>query len=451
MASPINRIPPEILVLLPDFWDAYNKDKNIITLTHVCWVWRQVFTSRSSLWTRIDCEDKDKTRVYLERSRSSPIDLSLRRDDDLSLHDPFFQITPHTMGRLRSLSVKATMWNLSDIATHLSYPAPLLERMSIDGDYEHDSNGIPTLTSALFGGDLPSLRNLHLEYVCTELPWRNMVNLTSLKLIDTSPVSMSQLLDFFETAPHLYEVEFRMRIPTSGAQDGRLVSLARLESMSIDGGPSSALLDHLLIPVRARLRVEVVLPNPLIEDHPGFLDNLRNLLGFTTIQLNDGPIPRMEFSGPNGEVMMTLATSPDDETFPLRFLTLFGTSETERLEIYFRGSPSSYHPYNTLLRMKNLHTLKLYHCESPDVFVHALDPRNGSLGVVVCPKLEELVIKHEKALDIESVIGMVAARESRGAKIKTIWIISQQGGGNHTQSDMLELKKHVFRLEWIQR
>ena len=236
-----------------------------------------MFTSWPSLWARLDCKDKDKTRVYLERSRFFPIDLSLDKYDSdggtgLPPGDPFFQITPQAIGRLKSLSVEGTPRNLPDITTHLSHPAPLLEYMSIDGGGEAET--FPTLTSGLFGGDLSSLRYLHLEYVRTELPWRNMVDLTSLKLVDTSPVSMIQLLDFFESAPRLREVELRFKTPTSGGEDGRLVSLAHLESMSIDGGPSSTLLDHLLIPVGTSLAVEVVLPSPLVEDHPRFLDNL---------------------------------------------------------------------------------------------------------------------------------------------------------------------------------
>ena len=160
-----------------------------------------MFTSLPSLWTRIECEDKDKTRVYLERSRSFPIDLSLYRDDpDLPPSDPFFQITPHVIRRLKSLFVEGTPENLPDITTHLSYPAPLLEGMSINGSSGFGPEDIPDLTPALFSGDLPSLRKLRLEFVCTELPWRNMVNLTSLKLINMSPVSMGKLLDFFESA-----------------------------------------------------------------------------------------------------------------------------------------------------------------------------------------------------------------------------------------------------------
>ena len=66
-----------------------------------------MFTSRSSLWTNFDCEDVEKTRVYLERSKSSPIKVWLDRDYVLFLHDPFLQIVPRAVGRLeRVLTIR---------------------------------------------------------------------------------------------------------------------------------------------------------------------------------------------------------------------------------------------------------------------------------------------------------------------------------------------------------
>jgi len=140
-AAPVNRIPPEIIALVPDFWATSKRDQSIIALTHVCRTWREVFTSRSSLWTDLDCLCTDKTRVYLERSKSSPINLSLYRDNNLSSHDPLFQITPHAIARLKSLSLRGAPWNLKDITTQLSLPAPLLENVMIDGGcwYEEDN------------------------------------------------------------------------------------------------------------------------------------------------------------------------------------------------------------------------------------------------------------------------------------------------------------------------
>ena len=83
---PINTIPYEVLSTIPDYWvdgdpmdnntadygmAANNTaDRNLITLTHVCHNWRELFISRPSLWTNLDCTNVEKTRVYIERSKS---------------------------------------------------------------------------------------------------------------------------------------------------------------------------------------------------------------------------------------------------------------------------------------------------------------------------------------------------------------------------------------------
>jgi len=400
------------------------------------------------LWTQLGCVDADKTLVYLKRAGSSPVNLSLRRDDDLPPHDPFFQIVPHTIQRLKSLHLWGTPEGLQSVIDQLSSPAPLLEGMSITGTGNFKAEGPPTLMSALFGGDLSSLSELHLQKVRIELPWRNMVSLTSFRLHGVSPVSMGQLLDFFEGAPRLREVHLHFKTPTFSDQTGRLVSLACLKKMSIYGGPSSVLLEHLLIPVGTLLGAEVELPSPPIRDHPPrFFDNLRILPGFTAVQLVGGRCPHMGFSGPNGEVRMTLSTPPDDGTcLVLESLTNFDTQKTERLEIEFMHSPPSYPPCRVLLPMKDLRTLTLHNCTNTCVFVHALDPNVGSLGALLCPKLEELIIGDEGKLDIKIVVGMAAARESRGAGLKSIRIVNLQGPA-YAQLDVSELAKHVPHLE----
>ena len=90
------------------------------------------------------------------------------------------------------------------------------------------------------------------------VPWRNRINLTSLTLFLTSPnkTSVRHLLDFLEGA-----IELGLATLTSNTQNGRLVPLKCLERMYINSsGPVSLLLDHLLIPVGARLRTRVHCP-----------------------------------------------------------------------------------------------------------------------------------------------------------------------------------------------
>ena len=416
----------------------------------MCQAWRQIFTSRSSLWTDLDCVGTDKPLVYLERSKSSPINLSLRRDDDLPPDDPFFQIIPHVIGRLKSLSVRGTLENLQDITAHLSHPAPLLEVMLVDGSCEFGPEDIPVLTPTLFNGDLTSLRKLHLSHVRTELPWREMVNLTSLQLFRTSPVSVVQLLDFLESAPHLRKVELYIETPTSDALNGRLVSPACLELMKIGYDPDHFLLDHLLIPVGARLMVHMHLEDLLDEDRPAtFLGNLRNLCGFTTILvLNDEEELSMQFEGPNGSVSVIPFPDLEDWTCSmLNSLVHFDLSTAEHLEIDRGYCPSS-GPFRAVLHsMKNLRSIRLSECKSSCTFICALHPSTSSSGVMVCPKLEKFIfVLGSDGLGMKSVIEMAAARASRGAKLMCV-TLKRNEGARYSQLDLLELEKHVLRVE----
>jgi hypothetical protein len=146
--APVNRIPSEILTLIPDFWDKdrYERDQDLVALTYVCRAWREMFISRSSLWADLDCVGKARTRVYLERSKSLPLNLSLDTEYSLPPCHPFFDIVPHAIGRLKSLSIRVTEEDLEGITTHLSRPAPLLEKLSIRSGYNH----YPSIGPALF-------------------------------------------------------------------------------------------------------------------------------------------------------------------------------------------------------------------------------------------------------------------------------------------------------------
>ena len=451
--APINKIPPEILALLPDFWDPYDRDQDVIGLTHVCRAWREVFISRSSLWADFDCEDGEKTGIYLERSKASPISLTLRRTGDISSHDPLFQIIPHDIGRLKSLSIVGTPKTVRLITPHLSHPAPLLEHLSIFAGGEKPPLLHPASTSALFNENLPSLRTLRLECIRTELHWRNMDSLTSFVLGQTPPgeVTVNQLLDFFESAPRLCEVELRSTTPTTSAQNGRLVSLTCLKRMHIcDCGPASVLLDHLLIPVGAKLRTESFLRGPLIGDLlPRSLDNLENFSNFTTIQLYFGGFhPDMKFSGPNGEVTMTILTYRGSNTsLVLECLAQLDISGTEWLELNRGNPPSRAHVYQALLPMKDLRTLIFFKCKSLHTFIRALQPGTDSSDAVVCPQLEELglVLRTDgEIFNIASVVEMAAARALRGVKLRTVRIADGEGEAG---LDVSELRKYVWNVE----
>ena len=74
-------------------------------------------------------------------------------------------------------------------------------------------------------------------------------------MLDSSSVgNFGQLLGFFKSAPHLRKIDLLFTTLISGGENGRLVSLDHLENMRIlNCGPTSILLDNLVIPAGAKL------------------------------------------------------------------------------------------------------------------------------------------------------------------------------------------------------
>ena len=447
--APINRVPPEVLTLIPNFWGKRRREKAAITLTHVCRAWREIFASRSSLWTDFDCEDAEKTRVYLERSKSSPINLQLDRENGLLPHDPFLQIAPHAVGRLKRLFVGTTPDHLQDIANYLSRPAPLIESLNIHGSTD-DPFLNPALPITLFDGDLSSLRDLSLYSVCTDLPWRNMANLTTFALgyVLEPRVTIEQLLDFFETAPRLLDIELTFATPDFCAQSGRLLSLARLRRLYIYGfQPPSLLLDHLLIPAGAQMITDLDLPGPRFEDHfPRSFNNLKNLPDFTKLCLQfESHFTSIKLAGPNGRIRMIAAfPRPEDTHLVPQSLALLDTSKTNWLEI-IKGDPLSQDVHHAFLSIANLQSLVLSLCKNVHSLILALCPDPNSTDPIPCPKLERLVFRTEERFDIETMVVVAAARALGGAPLKLIKIVNH--GEVVPREGVVELLNHVSRVE----
>ena len=62
----INRIPPEVLSLVPGCYVKDRAGQDLIKLTHVCSGWRNTFISCPPLWTQLDFKNVDKTRTYIQ-------------------------------------------------------------------------------------------------------------------------------------------------------------------------------------------------------------------------------------------------------------------------------------------------------------------------------------------------------------------------------------------------
>jgi hypothetical protein len=449
--APITRVPPELLSLIPDYYCEDYADRDLIALAHVCRSWRDTFVSHASLWTRFDFKNSDKTRTYIQRSQrsSSPYKIHLGKTVD----DAFPLMIPH-LHRLKFLTIRAN--DLPSVLTHFRCPTPLLEKLDVKITYYA---GV-YIDEALFNRDLPSLRELCLHGVNTEFPWKNLANLrvVTLKLY-SQRYGTTQILDFLESAPLLQTVLLLYPMEdSSDAPPERIVPLCHLKTFTIIASSSpSILLLHLHIPSGASLTSEFffrVEESPLLDYLEKRSLNFSNLSDITAINLSfDYGRLFTRLSGPSGSLHV-LASS--DGSLDAAGLRLFRSLDTT-LSTIRRLAISNYTAttvevrdcpiFHTLSSTNHLRTLILIDCFYPP-FVHALDPKQHPSNLVLCSKLEELVIYFAYGDDLpaERVVSMARNRALRGAKLSSITLVEQEN--DRPDREIFELGKHVVHVEY---
>ena len=461
--APINKIPSEVFLLIPEYWESDDEDEDLITMTHVCRGWREILIARSSLWTRLFCANTDKTRFYIERSKVSPLCLSLYKSRVTTyLESAFILVVPH-ISRLKSLTIEGEWEIVQNLTPHLSCPIPLLRELAI----EIFRDPAPVLEGTLFNGDLSSLRSLTLDGVTTNLPWRNMSKLTTFKL-SFSPEeepSTTQLLDFFEDAYCLRDITLHHSIPpSSDAPPGRVVSLPSLKTLTIDADEEhSILLNHFSIPAGASLTLEFRFSgdrSPLLAFLPKTLGNIRNILSPTLVNIYFERTEKyVKLGGPNGELCMLGHWRDCEENSSfilnhhiLQSLTNFDLSGIQRLAIAMYRPPvvgeiDGSAPRHFLLPMEGLRALTLNQCDNLP-FIAALDPVQNLSERVLCPKLEELVLYISRMVffNIKELMSMAKARASRGMKLLSITIVGL--GEPLPGEETFKLREYVTRVDY---
>ena len=274
----INRMPLEVFSLIPHYWERWSDwerreaDRDLVSMTQVCRRWREILTLHcSSLWTNLDFEHPDKTRVYIERSRSLPLKVTLTETGGFArCDDPFLEVVPH-LNRLGSLTIKARAGTLSGLSNRLPSHAPILKELKVllDDEGSYDSRFVPgdlDILDTVFPED-PSLCKLSLSGITTNLPSMNLVNLTVFELRNpedmVDPTFMTQILDVLVSAPLLRRITLCVNIPTTfDHPPQRAISLPDLEKLVIESiPPDSTFLHHLSIPAGASLDVTLWCPS----------------------------------------------------------------------------------------------------------------------------------------------------------------------------------------------
>jgi len=434
-------------------------DKNLISLTHTCHSWRERLVACPSLWTRLDFTNVDKTRVYIERAKTSPLEFLLHRRNNISyLNDAFLLVVPH-IGRLRSISIVGAEDLAQHLTEYLSCPIPLLEDLAIDLICDRT----PALNT-LFSGNISSLRTLKLTGFMVPPPWMNPANLTTFILcrVPDDETLVTRLLDFFDVAPLLSKIALHHSLPTSSdTSPKRLISLPHLKELEIVADPAhSILLNHLPIPFGTSLIQRFGFTgnkSPLPDYLPGNSSKLKNVLTNTAINLCfDGEDRSLQLHGSGGVLYIFSHRNDGAENAPsfdmddkiLHSMDYFACLWTQRLAITKCKLPTlTSAPHHLLDHMKYLRTLTLIRCNNLP-FILALNPEKYVPVRLLCPKLEKLVLYVEEwnPSDIPELLSMVKKRDTQRARLQSMTIVSL--GELAPRKEVFKLREFVTHMEY---
>jgi len=186
----INRLPPEVLALIPSFLTSY---KDLVFTTHVCRHWRNTITASPPLWSSFDNDTMDQNLVatYLDRCGDSPLDVSFSSVLSKDLH-LLVKLIPHS-SHIRTMRLPCISWrHISEISNAFDTILPLLQDVELSISHDRPS---PRFQRSFLAG---------------------ATNLVSLNLSDYNMLSGTLLHFIIPTLTHL-TLSFRdPRIPLVG-------------------------------------------------------------------------------------------------------------------------------------------------------------------------------------------------------------------------------------------
>ncbi|TFK56488.1 hypothetical protein OE88DRAFT_1729979 [Heliocybe sulcata] len=231
-----------------------------ISISHVCRTWRTVAIDCPVLWKRPFYFNANLTKMMLERSRETELDVfncsysSFIHSDSQAL-----QLVPQHMPHVRSLDLVAIDFTLQEFLNScIGVPAPRLTHLSLQAYHSFRSsirNITQCLSSDLFQRHAPNLRTLRLRG--WGLDWESplLTGLTHLELQSILPrwrTCVEDVIAALKGLPHLERLGLAnaMRPLREPPMSNAIASLPRLQTLMLreEIGICVQLLEHLSIP-----------------------------------------------------------------------------------------------------------------------------------------------------------------------------------------------------------
>jgi hypothetical protein len=239
--APINRIPLDILCLIPTHLSS---QKDRFRATFVCRHWRRVFIQHAALWTQLFLgKNVDYVATLLERAKGSALDVVVNYRASLAA---MTLLSPHAQ-RIRHLEFPSN--RCADILTFSEFnsgPLPLLRTLAIRPSWDRNQHGQPNALATPLLPILSGATNLEEFALDLQLSSDRLVplncfvfpNLTTFRLNSaTREFNASNFLDFLQSSPTLrtVEVEIDGHIIPGGVPRDMVVVFPNIETFSMLG------------------------------------------------------------------------------------------------------------------------------------------------------------------------------------------------------------------------
>ena len=253
--APINKLPPELLASIATSVDDPFEGTDLQSLcAAVCSYWRNSLLAFPGIWSTINTENPSRTKLYLARSKKSPLHVKYGLMTPLGVFERHI-IPEHD--RLQSLSIPLSIGFPRAVSDSLVRPSKSLKTLDVWMTCTEFS--VPTDTMRAISRFAPNITVLKLHIVTTKLSSLEFPALTKLTLCivasDHPNPTVEDLVKFLEHSPLLETLDLRLPNHLVVSQSVGTFGLERLKS-AVFGGHSShennyiciTGLQHLILP-----------------------------------------------------------------------------------------------------------------------------------------------------------------------------------------------------------
>ena len=447
----INRFPQEVLALIPTHFDP-KIPRNILNASHVCRYWRSAFVSSPTLWTATDTTYMTPRLVllYLDRSRASPLDVTLGAKTPACILQQFVDRAP----QIRFLSFEMMPWpEWKAFSERFSVSAlhTLLDlRISINTE---DEPAATALNSALFPHTF-NLRHFSIRIFGPSAPiWSHIAfpSLTSIQICfqdgsilprtlagPVHPIAtLSQLLGVFRSSPLLEDVQLTFSTLTTEREvSHRPVALPHLQKFHIFCGPTPVpLLMSITFPSTTSILAETNMGSrPAQEQMLALGQHLSPLIsGSNELTFCASEIPtlyavqfkrdgesRVEFLYYGAEYPLPLSQT-------LTFIAACPLDAVRRFVVVGKKAQRGLTNDQAFGAMQNLMNVETLVLKNSIHLLHLLFPAIQG-GRPLCPRLKTLTINDDQEIPRQELVQVARARAEAGFPLQRVILDAEAFG-----------------------